>query len=120
MLFTAPEGWQLLGQQVVRVPPRGPGDRGREAVVELRAGPVRVRHPRNGLYEGDPAELSLTMVEAVKRNPPAGASRLHWRLLTTLDVADRAMAADVVRLYRLRWRIEQTFRMLKCRSLYLT
>jgi len=34
-------------------------------------------------------------------------------LLTTLDVADAAGAADIVRLYRLRWRIEEVFRSLK-------
>lgn len=119
MLFAAPDSWPLLGQPVVRVPPRGPGDRGREAMVELRAGRVRVRHPRNGLREGNPDELSLTLVEAVERNPPPGASPLHWRLLTTLDALDEAAAAEVVRLYRLRWRIEQTFRMLKTHGLQL-
>jgi hypothetical protein len=119
LLFSAPESWPLLGRQVVRVPPRGPGDRGRDAMVELRAGQVRMRRPRNGLRDGDPAELSLTMVEAVEPDPPAGASPLHWRLLTTLEAADEAMAADTVRLYRLRWRIEQTFRMLKTHGLQL-
>jgi hypothetical protein len=33
--------------------------------------------------------------------------------MTTLPGTDEAAAADVVRLYRLRWRIEQSFRMLK-------
>ncbi len=59
------------------------------------------------------------MVEVVERDPPAGAEPLCWHLLTTLAVADAAAAADVVRLYRLRWRIEQTFRMLKTHGLQI-
>ena len=38
---------------------------------------------------------------------------MHWRLLTTLAVNTAVKVAEVIRLYRLRWRIEQTFRMLK-------
>jgi len=119
LLFDAPGGWQPLSRQRVQVAPRGPGDRGREALVEVRAGPVVLRRPRHGLREHDPADLSLTMVEAVERDPPAGADPLCWHLLTTLAVADAAAAADVVRLYRLWWRIEQTFRMLKTHGLQL-
>ena len=117
LLFDAPQDWPWLRQQLVQVAPRGPGDRGREALVALRAGRVIVRQPRHGLREHDPPSLALMMVEAVERDPPAGAEPLHWRLLTTLPVADAAAAADVVRLYRLRWRIEQTFRMLKSHGL---
>ena len=119
LLFDAPERWQPLSREVVNVAPRGPGDRGREALVELRAGPVILRRPRNGLPEHDPASLAVMLVEAVERDPPAGVDPLCWRLLTTLPVADAAAAADVVRLYRLRWRIEQTFRMLKTHGLQL-
>jgi hypothetical protein len=113
LLFDAAKAWPLLGCQTVKVPPRGPGDRGREARVELRAGEVELRHPRHGRREGDPATLTVRLVEALEIAPPAGAKPLHWRLLTTLVVSDLAAAIDVVRLYRLRWRIEQSFRMLK-------
>jgi hypothetical protein len=41
-LFAAAQAWTELGQQTVRVPSRGPGDKGRDAVVGLRAGIVRV------------------------------------------------------------------------------
>ena len=40
-------------------------------------------------------------------------------LLTTLPATTEAEAAEAVRLYRLRWRIEQTFRMLKRDGLQL-
>ncbi|EQD41841.1 insertion sequence transposase protein, partial [mine drainage metagenome] len=36
-----------------------------------------------------------------------------WRLLTTLDVTDATAAIEIIRLYRLRWRIEEIFRSLK-------
>ena len=45
---------------------------------------------------------------------PAGAGTpLPWRLVTALAVTILAEARDVVRLYRLRWRIEEVFRVLK-------
>lgn len=118
-LFAATAAWPVLGERVVKVPPRGPGDRGRDARVVLRAGPVQLRHPRNTRREADPASLDVTLVEAIETNPPEGATPLHWRLLTTLPAASEAEAAEIVRLYRLRWRIEQTFRMLKSDGLRL-
>jgi hypothetical protein len=126
-LFDAAGDWPVLGERSVQVPPRGPGDRGRAARVVLRAGRVRLRQPRNGCCSGDaghvpghvPGHVEVTLVEALEADPPAGAAPLHWRLLTTLAAASEAAAAEVVRLYRLRWRIEQTFRMLKTHGLCL-
>ena len=117
LLFDAAAGWPVLGERIIHVPPRGPGDRGREARVELRAGGVVLRHPRNARREGDARSLEISLVEALEPDPPAGATPLHWRLLTTIPARDETAAAEVVRLYRLRWRIEQTFRMLKTHGL---
>jgi hypothetical protein len=108
----------MLGQQEVRVPSRGAGDKGRIATVDLRAGRVRVRQPLHG-RRSECAEVDLTLVEAVEVAPPPGENALHWRLLTTLPAGTFEQAAEVVRLYRLRWRIEQTFRMLKSDGLKL-
>jgi hypothetical protein len=58
-------------------------------------------------------------VEATEVAPPRGSQPLRWRLLTTLPVQTAAQASEVVDLYRLRWRIEQTFRMLKTDGLRL-
>jgi hypothetical protein len=118
-LFAAAQAWTELGRQVVRVPPRGPGDKGRDAVVGLRAGIVRVCRPMHDRACAGPAEAMLTLVEAREIGAPPGATPLHWRLMTTLPGQTVAEAAEVVRLYRLRWRIEQTFRMLKSDGLKL-
>lgn len=119
LLFDAARPWPLLARQVVRVAPRRPGDPGRDAEVELRGGEVALRHPRHGKREGDAPTLTVTLVEAEERHPPPGAEPLHWRLLTTLPGSAPETAAEVVRLYRLRWRIEQCFRMLKSDGLRL-
>jgi hypothetical protein len=113
LLFDAPQTWPTLGRMSVQVPPRGPGDRGRVAEVTLRAGVVEIRRPLHGKQQGLPKTLRLTLVEAVELAPPKGVKPLHWRLLTTLPGDDLAAASEVVRFYRLRWRIEQSFRMLK-------
>ena len=75
--------------------------------------------PRNGAEREDPESLTLNVVETVEIAPPKGAKPLHWRLYTTLPVDSPAAAADVVRLYRLRWRIEEVFRVLKSDGLKL-
>ena len=55
----------------------------------------------------------MTLVEAREINPPPNEAPLHWRLLTSIEVGDAAAACEIVRLYRLRWRIEEVFRALK-------
>ncbi len=112
-LFEATADWPALGTQTVDIPSRGPGDRGRQAQVVLRADTITLRHPRNARGEGDAQSIAITLVEAIEEHPPAGQTALHWRLLTSLAAQTEAEACEIVRLYRLRWRIEQTFRMLK-------
>ena len=118
-LFEALDGAPCLTLREVRVAPRGPGDKGRIARVELRAARVQIARPVNGLVEDLPAAIELSLVEAREIGAPAGKTPLHWRLLTTHDVADAAQAEEIVQLYRLRWRIEQTFRALKSDGLAL-
>ncbi len=119
LLFEAASHWPVLCCTSVQVVPRHPGETARQARLELRAGTVVLRHPRNGLREGDPESLSLTLVEARELDAPTGVKPLHWRLLTTLPGQDADAAIEAVRLYRLRWRIEQCFRMLKNDGLQL-
>jgi hypothetical protein len=112
-LFASAAAWPILTQMLVKVAPRRVGDPGRIATVALRAGPVTLKRPRNGFAKTDPETVSMTLVEAREINPPANEEPLHWRLLTTIEVGDAAAACEIVRLYRLRWRIEELFRALK-------
>lgn len=108
-----------LGTTTVRVAPRRPGQKERTAEVALRAGTVRLKRPRNNRLDALPEEVALTLVEAREIAPPEGEAGLHWRLYTTHGVARLEEADAVVQLYRLRWRIEQTFRILKSDGLKL-
>ncbi len=118
-LFERPAAWTVLATDRVRVAPRRAGDPGRCATVSLRAGRVCLKRPRHGADPGDPETIALTLVEAKEDQPPPGVAPLHWRLLTTLPAEDAAAAREIVQIYRLRWRIEQTFRALKSDGLAL-
>lgn len=117
-LFSGSAAWPALGHGEVRIGPRGPGDKGRLALVGLRAGPVRIARPRYG-DRGDPPHLDLTLVEVREEQPPPGEDAVHWRLLTTLPAPDLTAAQQIAQFYRLRWRIEQTFRACKSDGLGL-
>jgi len=105
-----------------------------EADVELRARPVRVARkahlvarfgqvtltkPRYLREKGLAGQVTLSLVEVVEIGTPKGAEPVLWRLLTTHQVQDAAMAWRVVGWYRSRWTIEQFFRTLKLQGLQL-
>jgi hypothetical protein len=117
-LFEQTASWPVQSQGLVAVAPRGPGDKGRVAGVVIRAGRVRIARPDTAERD-DPASLELGLVEVFEPNPPAGVKPLHWRLVTSLPVDGPEEAEEVVRLYRLRWRIEEVFRALKSDGLRL-
>lgn len=116
------EGGEFLSAVIARQPalittsvtisPQGVGDKGRIAEVTLRSSPVRIVRPATA-EATDAALLELGLVEAIEEAPPEGVAPLHWRLLTTLPIRTAQDAQEVVRLYRLRWRIEEVFRALK-------
>ncbi|MET7242212.1 IS4 family transposase, partial [Methylobacterium sp. EM32] len=100
----AKTSWPVKATGTVEIPAR-PGQPARTASVTLQAGPVEVVRP-SGLGACAPASLSLHCVWVEEPDPPAGVTPLCWRLLTTRAVLDAAAAQEMVRLYRLRWRIE--------------
>jgi hypothetical protein len=118
-LFAALAEAQVLSRNDVRVAPRGPGDKGCIAHVELRAARVSIARPLTACRQDVPATIELTLVEAREVDAPAGTTSLLWRLLTTYAVTTAEQANEVVQLYRLRWRIEQVFRALKSDGLAL-
>ena len=118
-LFAAADTWPDLGVVEVKVPSRGPGDKGRMARVAIKADRVRIQKPKGKVPTRDPATLEIGLLEARELEAPAGVTAVHWRLLTTLPATTKADAEEVVKLYRLRWRIEQVFRALKSDGLAL-
>ena len=100
-----------LGTSEVRVARRGPGEKNthRPGQTARRYGAHR---PPEQSFGRPPRSIELTLVEAREIDAPKGEGALHWRLYTTYTVTNLAQANEV-QLYRLRWRIEQTFRALK-------
>ena len=122
-LFSAATNWREIGTMDVHVPPHRPGEAARTARVHVKAGRVCIAKPLHGADRADPPNVTLTLVEVCEIDPPKGCKPIVWRLLTTLPVCGEpdefAAAQDVVRLYRLRWRIEQVFRAMKSDGLRL-
>lgn len=118
-LFTALDALSPLGTVTVDVIPRRIGEKPRLATVEIRAGRFRLARPRNGASRDDPTEFEINVVEAREVDAEGVREPLLWRLATTLPVATLAEANDVVGLYRLRWRIEEVFRVVKADGLKL-
>ncbi len=112
-LFAAPASWPELRRIEVKVPPAGPGQRGRLATVVLRAGEVVIARPTQGSDPADPPQVTLHMVEAREVSDSGGEPPLLWRLLSSRPVSTAAEAEETVRVYKLRWRIEEIFRALK-------
>ena len=112
-LFASAADWPELAQMAVKVAPRRVDDPGRIATVALRAGPVVIKRPRNGFDASDAATVALTLIEARETGSPVEGKPLIWRLLTNIVVNDVEGAREIIRLYRLRWRIEEVFRALK-------
>ena len=101
---TAAADWPLLARCAVAVAAKPAGAKGgptpaRTARVELRAGRITVLPPKG---RKDEPGIELGLVVASEVDAPAGVEPLLWRLLTTLPVTTAALAAEVVRLYRLR------------------
>ena len=91
----------------------------RRAQLSLRFGAVEVLRP-DGCGMGHlPKSVSLRLVEVIERHPPKGAEPVRWRLLTTHAVTDVAAAWQIVDWYRLRWTIEQLFRLMKLHGLQI-
>ena len=102
-LLSAVQSSEALGRYDIEVSQRG-GKHGRakrKATITLRACTVQLAP------QGDTEPLTINVVLA--REETAGVEdkdRLHWLLLTSESVEDFAAAQEVVRLYTLRWRVE--------------
>ncbi len=102
---------QVLGVHTVRIGARE-GNPSREAKLEVRALPVRLRTPA-GKAPGMPEFLDVQLVEARESDPPEGIDPVHWILVGDLPVGDFAQAVEKLEWYAKRWTVEIFFKTLK-------
>jgi len=104
----------LNGRLEVELPRGKQGLQARAAVLEVRAGRMRLAVPHDKKrYFGMTESLELWALEVIERQPPAGVEAVHWRLLTTEEVGNEEDARRLAGWYALRWRIEVMHRILK-------
>jgi hypothetical protein len=116
-LFARLAGQAVAETILLRVPARE-GRAERQAKLELRYCPVRVRRPRRGFDARDPDEVALSCIEVREVAVPADVKEpLLWRLYTTHAVTTPQEARTIIAYYRQRWTIEQLHRTMKSRGL---
>lgn len=89
------------------------GVESRTAIVEVRYCKVSISRPAMLKKTGLKESVELYAIEVREINAPKGVSEICWRLLTTHPVTTFEQAVNIVKKYRLRWYIEQLFRLLK-------
>jgi len=109
---------QPAGEALIKLRAR-PGRAARTARLMTRYGRVEMTRPLKTIEKDLPRTIVVSLVEVCEIDAPRGAEPILWRLLTTHDVEDPAMAWRVVEWYRQRWIIEQFFRTLKQQGLQL-
>lgn len=102
--FAAVAAAPLLGSAVIDVPAR-PGTAKRQAKLELRSVTLTITPSSYSAYK-DRVPVTWTLVEAREVDAPAGVEPLHWLLWTTEPAQTRADVLAILRIYKLRWLIE--------------
>ncbi len=83
----------------------------RHVVLELKYCRVRLLPPRAKQSRYPP--LTLTVLQATERNPPADVEPIDWKLITDLPVTSRGQAIEKLDWYAQRWKIETFHKILK-------
>jgi len=117
-LYAISEGMAVVDRRAIVLPARAPRAE-RVALLDLRFGAVSLARPQTKFLRHLPKSLPLTLVDVREPDPLAGTEPLHWRLLTTHPVANAQEAWRIVEWYKLRWLIEQFFRILKTQGFKL-
>ena len=118
-LFNAAESFAVAGKRKIELPARQPDRAARTAMVEMRFGEVEICRPRDEQDRDLSKTVRLRLVDVREVAAPEGVEPLHWRLLTTHEVADAEKAWAIVGWYQARWTIEQLFRVTKSQGLQL-
>jgi hypothetical protein len=93
---------------------RKPDRRPRQATLEVRFCPVRLKPPRRPASQLIKLrQLNLYAIEVREVDPPKGEKALYWLLLTNLPVESFEQAQVCVRWYTWRWLVERYHYVLK-------
>ena len=118
-LYETVAAFPVCGTRSIALPEREHKRAARSAKLSLRFGAVQLARPRKGVDRDLPRSVSLTCIEVIEQDPPRGSEPIHWRLLTTHGVSDDEAAWQIVDWYKMRWTIEQFWRLLKLQGLRL-
>ncbi len=86
--------------------PRRPGKKARTAQLE-------VRYQRVSIYRAGSKKEPLALWVVDAREPGSKPQAIHWRLIINREIKDLAQAHECIRMYALRWQIEEYHRVLK-------
>jgi hypothetical protein len=117
-LYEASDAMAAVDRRAVQLPARAARP-ARLAQLELRFGTIELARPQSKFLHHLPKSLPLAVVDVREINAGADMEPLHWRLLTSHDVAGIEDAWRIVQWYKQRWIIEQFFRVLKTQGLKL-
>lgn len=114
-ILEALAGAAALGTLTVKIPSNGKR-KARTAQLEVRVTQVAIKPPyRRGAAKAwawmEP--ISVKVIAATEKAPPAGQEALSWVLLTNLLVPDFESAAEKIDWYAKRWGIETWHKVLK-------
>jgi hypothetical protein len=112
LLFTLMDGLPEAGRITVKIP-AAPGRRERIAELAIRFSPVELRKPLHGAARDLPDTIGLQLVDVREASTPQDGQPIHWRLLTTHAVTSLGESRRIIDLYRMRWTVEEFFRLLK-------
>jgi hypothetical protein len=107
----------LLGIKVLDIPACH-GRPKRKARLELRSITTTITPSCRHAALVDRQPITWSLVEAREIKAPEGIEALHWLLWTTEPAANLSQTLEILRLYKLRWRIEDFHLTLKsgCRA----
>jgi len=117
-LYEASDAMAAVDRRAIQLPARAARP-ARLADLELRFGAIELARPQSQFLRHLPKSLALALVYVREINAGAGVEPLHWRLITSHEVASIEDAWRIVQWYKQRWIIEQFFRVLKTQGLKL-
>lgn len=110
---------QAAGTATIELRAR-PGRPARTAKLVTGFCPVTLKRPKHLAKDKTLAKtVKVSLIEVREVDAPPDVEPILWRLLSTHEVAEAAMAWRVIDWYRQRWHIEQFFRTLKQQGLQL-